>query len=179
MAEYIPPGRDHVITTREYSGTLEIIGVICLNYEQILKKINNKNIIIADGINYIENGMCRQIIELKFNKELTDKQKDKLEKLGIITYRIKQDYNTFDHNGYVKRECVKYKNISDSEKVRLWDIVSDKDGNEWEVAIMTIEPYYCEECNDTHDRWEEIENYKFKNREEAEKKYKSIKRKAA
>jgi hypothetical protein len=179
MAEYIPEGREFYPTTREYSGSLTIIGKKFFTEEQLRKKINIKKIFLSDMTNILERGICRQIIQFRVNQDLTEKQKNKLKKLGLITFRIKQNYNEVDHHGYIKREYAKYKNISDSEKVRLWDIIRDKDGNEWEVAVMKNEPYYCGDCNDTHDQWEDIETYLFKTKEDAEKKYKSIKRKAA
>jgi hypothetical protein len=189
MAKYISPGREHIPTTTEYTGTLTMMRksddkdlkrfIRAAESRKMISIGDDKILPVLCSLEYTSKNLLRVIFDVRFISEPSENLLNQLKKYGLSERRIYQNYETYDHEGYVKHDVEKYKNISKTKLIILQNIVRDSDGNEWKVAILKNKPYYCNDCNDMHDQWEETETYLFKTEEEAEKKYRSTKRKAA
>jgi len=165
MAKYISPGREYIPTTREIRGTLSGIGD---NKIGEIEKFFNK---LGGNISVVALSSNRWSIEFRIHKELSTREMKKLNSFGQGSIDVHQNYETYEHQGYIKRDVTETHNIDENTKVRLWDIPKDKDGNEWEVSLLKNEPYYCCDCNDMHNSWSEIEKHLFKSRRQADNKY--------
>jgi len=183
MAKYIQPGIEYIPTTIEYTGTLTMTR---RSDDKDLKQfIAGAMIPVGDSLIYINSltqewiarDVKRITMDWKVNGVAADNLLLELKKYGAVTYRIKQNYYEYEHNGYVKHDVEKRHEVSEIITVRLQDILPDKDGNKWEVFVMEADGYYCDLCQDTHD--ECIEKHLFKTQAEAEEKYQSIIEKAA
>lgn len=179
MAEYIPAGRDYIPTTTEYIGTLTMTRK---GTDKDLKRLlrsfaeskpaifgNDKIYISFLKTEWIAKNIMQALFEFQVNGQPTEQLWDTLKTYGLLERRIKQNYETLDHNGYVKHDVEKRHEVSETITVRLQDILPDKEGNEWEVFVMEADGYYCDLCQDTHD--ECIEKHLFKTPAEAEAKY--------
>lgn len=182
MAYYIPECREYIPTTTEYTGTLTMIrkgndqDLKCLmrSFEQSKHTVLGKDKIFIQSRHYDEYGfgnksIVKVVFEFQVNGEPTETLWTKLVQLGKIERHIKQNYDYYDHCGYVKHDVEKRHNVSETIMVILQDILPDKEGNEWEVFVMESESYWDEDLEETRD--ECIEKHLFKTQAEAEVKY--------
>jgi len=179
MAKYVPPGIEYIPTNTEITGIMKVVGDENINlfrgafYENRPLSLRNNKMVIT-SVEEMQRTHWRNEVLVKFHvtEDVPLKLFDDLVIYGEeIVVNQKQNYNTYEHNGYIKRDVTKQHTADETHVVRLWDIPRDKDGNEWEVSVLENRPYYCCDCNDMHDSSEPTATYLFRFREDAEYKY--------
>lgn len=147
----------------KYQGTFSLMSPA---------KIGEDEVIFYSGrIETVAPGMEKEILEFRVKGKLSDSFEENLWKYGEGKISRKQNYSEYEHQGYIHHDVEDVHPIDDDHCIRLWDILPDKDGNEWEVVVCQNEPYWCDTCDDLHDDWIELEKHLFSTKEEAEMKY--------
>ncbi len=179
MAEYIPPGIERVPRYTKFSGKLVTINkpvqYFIDNFQQgKVIKIGETKVFITSyklcaipGVDRFEAEFCvdgKPAIDFELS----------LSQYGQYEIAAEVFYDSYEHHGYIKRDCEISSAINDSFVAKLWDIPIDKDGNCWEVMVLKNEPYYCDACNDTHENWITIKSFLEKDKSDAEAIYSAL-----